>query len=156
MPDCPAATHPERVNAASIDCSPESVLVWFSASSAAARSWARWRGRPLGAAPAPAPLAPPPITVLTSKAGVERGLIFVAPKTTPTASIQQGPEIVDDQGRPVWFQAVGPNQQAANFRVQEYRGQPVLTWSGRAKTDPTGPGEGQGIVDYVYDRAYHQ
>jgi hypothetical protein len=104
--------------------------------------------------PAPAPLAPPPITVLTSKAGVERGLIFVAPKTTPSASIQQGPEIIDDEGRPVWFQAVGPNQQAANFRVQEYRGQPVLTWW-QGSNSPTGPGEGQG-VDYVYDRAYHQ
>ncbi|HTQ06072.1 MAG TPA: arylsulfotransferase family protein [Polyangiaceae bacterium] len=105
-------------------------------------------------AAAPAPLAPPPITVLTSKAGTEPGLVFVAPKTTPSASIQQGPEIIDEQGRPVWFQAVGANQQAANFRVQEYRGEPVLTWW-QGSNSPTGPGEGQG-VDYVYDRSYRQ
>jgi hypothetical protein len=104
--------------------------------------------------PAPAPLAPPPITVLTSKPGVERGLIFVAPKTTPSAAIQQGPEIIDDQGRPVWFQAVGPTQQAANFRVQEYRGERVLTWW-QGSNSPSGPGEGQG-VNYVYDHAYRQ
>ena len=111
-----------------------------------------------GAAAAPSDaqpsLVPPPISVLTSKSGVERGLVFVAPKTTPSASIQQGPEIVDDQGRPVWFQPVGENQQAANFRVQEYRGKPVLTWW-QGSNSPTGPGEGQG-VNYVYDQTYHQ
>ncbi|HSS40739.1 MAG TPA: arylsulfotransferase family protein, partial [Polyangia bacterium] len=109
-------------------------------------------------APAPAPLAPPPISVLTSKSGVDHGLIFVAPKSAPGASIpstaQQGPEIVDDQGRPVWFQPVGPGEQAANFRVQEYRGEPVLTWW-QGKNSPSGPGEGVG-VNYVYDRSYHQ
>jgi hypothetical protein len=100
------------------------------------------------------PLVPPPITVLTSKPGVERGLVFVAPKTTPSASVQQGPEIVDDRGRPVWFQPVGANQQAANFRVQEYRGKPVLTWW-QGSNSPAGPGEGQG-TDYVYDQSYHE
>jgi hypothetical protein len=111
-------------------------------------------GRPAAAAD-PAPLAPPAITVLTSKPGLERGLIFVAPKISPpSATIQNGPEIVDNQGRPVWFQAVGPNEQAANFRVQEYRGQQVLTWW-QGINSPTGPGEGQG-VDYVYDSSYHQ
>ena len=59
------------------------------------------------AAPA-APLAPPPIIVLTSKPGVDPGLIFVAPKQTPPSATQQGPEIIDNQGRPFWFQAVGP------------------------------------------------
>ncbi len=100
------------------------------------------------------PLVPPPISVLTSKAGADRGLVFVAPKTTPSASIQQGPEIVDEQGRPVWFQAVGPNQQAANFRVQQYHGESVLTWW-QGSNSPTGPGEGQG-VNYVYDHSYRQ
>jgi hypothetical protein len=105
------------------------------------------------AAPA-APLVPPPISVLTSKPGVERGLVFVAPKTTPSASVQQGPEIIDDQGRPIWFQPVGENQQAANFRVQEYRGKPVLTWW-QGVNSPSGPGEGLG-VNYVYDQNYRQ
>jgi hypothetical protein len=113
-------------------------------------------GRTAVTAPAvvPAPLLPPPITVRTSKPGLGRGLIFVAPKTAPSPSVQQGPEIVDDQGRPVWFQPLGPTQQASNFRVQEYRGQPVLTWWQGANS-PTGPGEGQG-VNVVFDDHYHQ
>jgi hypothetical protein len=109
----------------------------------------------LASPPAPAvPLAPPPITVLKSSPRVERGLIFVAPKTTPADGVQQGPEIVDDRGRPVWFQAVPAGDQAANFRVQTYRGQPVLTWW-QGHNAPTGPGSGQG-VDYVLDSAYRQ
>ena len=102
----------------------------------------------------PPPLAPPPITVLTSKPGVDPGLIFVAPKQTPPSATQQGPEIIDNQGRPVWFQAVGANQQAANFRVQQYRGESVVSWW-QGITVPNSPGEGQG-VNYVYDHAYHQ
>jgi hypothetical protein len=113
-------------------------------------------GRTAATAPAadPAPIVPPSITVLTSKPGVERGLIFVAPKTTPSASIRQGPEIIDELGHPIWFQPVGANEQAANLRVQDYRGEPVLTWW-QGKNSPSGPGEGLG-VNYVYDRSYHQ
>jgi hypothetical protein len=107
-----------------------------------------------GADPAAAPLAPPPITILQSKPGLDRGLVFVAPKTTPADGVQQGPEIVDNQGRPVWFQPVPAGDQAANFRVQLYRGEPVLTWW-QGQNAPTGPGQGQG-VNYVLDRAYHQ
>ncbi|HLK92633.1 MAG TPA: arylsulfotransferase family protein [Polyangia bacterium] len=104
--------------------------------------------------PPPAPLAPPAVTVLKSGPGTDRGLVFVAPKTTPADGLQQGPEIVDDRGRPVWFRAVGAGEQAANFRVQTYRGQPVLTWW-QGQNAPTGPGAGQG-VDYVLDASYHQ
>jgi hypothetical protein len=100
------------------------------------------------------PLAPPPITVLKSSPRAERGLIFVAPKTAPVDGLQQGPEIIDEQGRPVWFQAVPAGEQAANFRVQTYRGQPVLTWW-QGKNAPTGPGAGQG-VNYVLDSSYRQ
>lgn len=107
-------------------------------------------------APSPdtTPLVPPQITVLTSKPGTDHGLIFIAPKQNPPGATQQGPEIVDEKGRPVWFQPVGPGEQATNFRVQEYRGQSVLTWW-QGKSSPSGPGEGQG-VNYVYDRAYRQ
>ncbi len=106
------------------------------------------------AATAPPPLAPPPITVLASKPGLDRGLIFVAPKQTPAGTAQQGPEITDNQGRPVWFQPVGPGEQAANFRVQEYQGRPVLTWW-QGKNSPSGPGEGLG-VNHVLDDHYNQ
>jgi Arylsulfotransferase (ASST) len=111
---------------------------------------------PGGADPAAVslPLAPTPITVLQSKPGLDRGLIFVAPKTAPTAGLQQGPEIIDNLGRPIWFRPVGAGEQATNFRVQTYRGRPVLTWW-QGQNAPTGPGAGQG-VDYVLDANYHQ
>jgi len=105
-------------------------------------------------AASPPPLAPPPIKVLKSSPRAERGLIFVAPKTAPADGLQQGPEIVDDQGRPVWFQAVPAGDQAANFRVQTYRGKPVLTWW-QGHNAPTGPGAGLG-VNYVLDSSYRQ
>jgi hypothetical protein len=38
-----------------------------------------------------------------------------------------GPLILDENGEVVWFLAVQP-EQAAHFRVQEYRGENVLTW----------------------------
>jgi hypothetical protein len=99
----------------------------------------------------PADLEPPPITVLHAEPGTERGLIFVAPKALTPVTTQQGPEIIDDQGRPVWFHALSGGNQAADFRVQHYRGEPVLTWT-----------EGQGLggvpitptVDYIADRSY--
>jgi len=110
------------------------------------------RGVPLPSSPAD--LTPPPITVLTSHRGTARGLIFVAPKTAPTATSAapvQGPEIIDELGRPVWFHAVTGGDQAADFRVQSYRGQPVLTWwQGQSHT---GAGHGEG-VDYIVDRSY--
>jgi hypothetical protein len=96
-------------------------------------------------------LAPPRITVLHSSPDTERGLIFVAPKTTPDPARAQGAEIVDDQGRPVWFHPVSGDDQVADFRVQRYRGEPVLTWWQGQSHD--GPGHGEG-VDYIADRSY--
>ena len=104
------------------------------------------------AGPDPQNLQPPLITVLQSKPGLERGFIFVAPKTTPAPNLQQGPEIIDNQGRPVWFHAAGLGNQAADFRIQTYRGESVLTWwEGQSHT---GPGHGEGI-DYIFDRTYN-
>jgi hypothetical protein len=101
------------------------------------------------AAPAAADLQPTPITVLQSKPDHARGLIFVAPKTTPAPGLQQGPEIVDELGRPVWFQAVPDGEQATDFRVQSYRGADVLTWwHGQSQ-----PGHGQG-AGVIVDRSY--
>jgi hypothetical protein len=105
------------------------------------------------AAAAPAPLpAPPVVTVLKSSHRVARGLIFVAPKVTAANTVgTQGPEIIDDQGRPIWFQPVDADAQATDFRVQRYRDEPVLTyWLG---TSHTGAGHGEG-VDYVLDQSY--
>jgi hypothetical protein len=105
------------------------------------------------APPALAGGPPPTITVLQRHPGLARGLIFVAPKTTATDPGPQGPEIIDNQGRPIWFHPTTNGDQAADFRVQTYRGESVLTfWQGQSHT---GPGHGEG-VDYIYDHAYRQ
>jgi hypothetical protein len=53
------------------------------------------------------------------------GYVFVAVKRGPG---QDGPMIVDDAGRVVWFHPVPAGLTATGFRVQRYRGRPVLTW----------------------------
>ncbi|HEX4340017.1 MAG TPA: arylsulfotransferase family protein [Polyangiaceae bacterium] len=106
----------------------------------------------LAADPAPLPV-PPPITVLKSSHRTAHGLIFTAPKITgATTTGTQGPEIIDDQGRPIWFQPVADAAlQATDFRVQRYHGAPVLTyWLGSSHT---GAGHGEG-TDYVLDESY--
>jgi hypothetical protein len=70
-------------------------------------------------------LHPPAVSVTTRSPAPERGMVFVAPKRGAT---QQGPMIVDDRGTLVWFHPLPGDQQAFDFRVQSYRGEPVLTW----------------------------
>lgn len=82
------------------------------------------------------PLRPPRLVVRQRSSGVAPGYIFIAPKLGQTA---QGPEIVDGQGRPVWFH---PGGEATDFRVHGYLGKLVLTWY-------------QGGVDYIVDSSYH-
>lgn len=97
--------------------------------------------------------APPPLSILQASPAADDGYAFIAPKLVgPTATGPQGPEIVDDQGRPVWFNPVpSEDEQATDFRVQSYRGRPVLTWwQGNSHE---GPGHGQG-VDYIADSSY--
>jgi hypothetical protein len=103
-----------------------------------------------GSPPAAPDLQPPPITILRADPGTARGLVFVAPKTAAATS-PQGPEIVDDRGRPIWFHPVTGGDQAADFRVQRYRGRAVLTWwQGQSHT---GAGHGEG-VDYIVGDDY--
>ena len=66
----------------------------------------------------------------------DRGLVFLAPKD---GDARTGPLIVDNQGRPVW---IGPEERAYDLRVQQYQGQPVLTfWRGDTITPYYGAGE---------------
>jgi hypothetical protein len=58
--------------------------------------------------------------------------------------------ILDQNGRLVWFKALPPHASAANFRVQEYQGRPVLTWW---QGDITRHGFGLG-VDEIDDGTY--
>ncbi|HXX67986.1 MAG TPA: arylsulfotransferase family protein [Polyangiaceae bacterium] len=126
-----------------------------------------------GAASASAPPTPPVVTVLQSSPKVARGYIFIAPIGTgslaipvsgadagppppsdagPSAAGPQGPEIIDDEGRAVFFLPLSGGLAATDFRVQSYRGEPVLTYT-------TGKGFGglaQGLTtDTILDRSYN-
>lgn len=83
-------------------------------------------------------LAPPVIDVaVADPAGDD--LFFLAPKQ---AGAQTGALIVDGEGEVVWSQ---PNERAvADFRVQTYRGEPVLTWY--EGTSKGGYGEGEFVI----------
>ena len=74
------------------------------------------------------------------------GFVFVAPKRGPT---QEGPMILDRDGEVVWFHPVEGDQQAFDFRVQQYEGRDVLTWWEGAVALYRGSGTGR-IVDSSY------
>ena len=96
-------------------------------------------------------LRPPPIDVRKRAADLQRGTYVF---TDVHAGFgQQGPLIIDRHGRLVYFRPVSdhgsPRRRAFNVRVQQYRGQPVLThWTGA-----TVYGHGQGHYE-IYDNRY--
>jgi len=73
------------------------------------------------------------------------GYLFLAPKKNVA---ETGPLIADNDGQVVWFHPVRPG--ATDFRVQHYRGKPVLTWWQGKSTK----GVGQGKYE-IYDTSYH-
>ncbi|MBA2510228.1 MAG: arylsulfotransferase family protein [Rubrobacteraceae bacterium] len=76
-------------------------------------------------------LRPPAVSVARRSEGTAPGYVFVAPKNGPgeTGPGQRGPMIVDDEGRPVWFRPLETEGvDAMDFKVQRYKGRPVLTW----------------------------
>ena len=97
-----------------------------------------------------APTAPPPVTVLTGKASKADGDLFIAPYGDQ-ATYANGPEILSNTGKVLWFHAVPAGQEAADFRTQTYRGQPVLTW-----WQGTGLGGISAGTDYIYNDHYQQ
>jgi hypothetical protein len=74
--------------------------------------------------------------------------LFLGPKAIHGA--QGGPLIVDSHGRPVFFRPVV--RWATNVRVQQYQGEPVLTWW-EGVVDKQGYGRGEGVI---VDRAYRE
>ncbi len=90
-------------------------------------------------------LDPPAVAVTTNKPGTAPGLIFLAPKG---GRGQDGPMIIDNAGELVWFKST-PGKVSADFRVQTYKGKPVLTWwEGQLFV-----GDGDG-VGKIYDTSY--
>ncbi len=76
-------------------------------------------------------LAPPVVSVARRSERTAPGYVFVAPKNGPgeTGPGQRGPMILDDDGQPVWFRPLREEGvDAMDFKVQRYRGRPVLTW----------------------------
>jgi Arylsulfotransferase (ASST) len=84
-------------------------------------------------------LTPPAIEVVSSTSPTP-GLVFLAPKR---AGAQAGPLIVDDRGEVVWSAPQTGTDVSADVRVQNYDGEPVLTWwEGRSA-------EGRGVGELV-------
>jgi hypothetical protein len=65
----------------------------------------------------------PDVDIKTSQPGADEGKVFFAPRTN-------GPMIVDRDGTLVYYD---PGLRITDFRVQSYRGKPVLTWWRRAQ-----------------------
>lgn len=93
-------------------------------------------------------LAPAAVTITVSKPGAAPGYVFFAPQEGP---VQNGPMIFDRRGTLVWFRPLPKGDTATDFRVQSYRGQPVLTWWQGFINRGTGVGE-----DVILDGAYRQ
>jgi hypothetical protein len=91
-----------------------------------------------GALSSPSPAAPlpphwhsrpdlsiPALTVTHKSQGASTDPIFIAPYNVPHGQV--GAVIVDENGEPIWENPLA-GKVATNFRVQRYRGSPVLTW----------------------------
>jgi hypothetical protein len=87
------------------------------------------------------------LAVSASSPAVAPGEEFVAPYGGPG---QAGPMILDQSGRLVWFKGLPAHTSAADFRVQQYEGKPVLTWW---QGDITVHGFGLG-EDQIFDATY--
>jgi hypothetical protein len=101
-------------------------------------------------ASAGAPTAPPPVTILTPEAGQADGDFFISPYGDQS-TYGNGPEILSPGGKVLWFKPVPAGQEAADFRVQTYHGQRVLTW-----WQGTGLGGLSQGTDYIYNDHYQQ
>jgi hypothetical protein len=95
-------------------------------------------------------LKPPPVTVLTNSSAADRdGDIFISPYGD-SSTYANGAEILSPDGKKViWFHQAPSGEEDADFRVQTYDGQKVLTfWQG------TGLGGLSSGVDYIYNTHY--
>ena len=93
-------------------------------------------------------LEPASVTVNQRSSAAYNGDIFLTPQYGP---LQNGPMILDPSGNLIWFDPLPTNELAADFRVQQYGGQPVLTWF-QGYTN-NGSGDGEGVI---YNTSYQQ
>ncbi len=91
-------------------------------------------------------LEPPSVGVnVEASDRVAPGYVFVAVKK---GEGQDGPMIMDNLGRLVWF---SKDRYATDFKVQSYRGEPVLTWWQGGIV--AGHGEGEYVI---FDSSYRE
>src|SRR3712207_5914207 len=92
-------------------------------------------------------LSPPAIAATRQAHDTAPGYIFVAPKEGVG---QDGSMILDNSGQLVWFSPLQRRaERAMDFKVQRYRGEPVLTWWEGVRNGGYGLGE-YVIVDSSY------
>ena len=95
-------------------------------------------------------LRPPIVSVTANNPGTSPGDVFL----TPTHGYgQTGNMILDPQGRLLWFHPVPKGDDATNFQVQTYRGQPVLVWWEGQVPPQLGVGFGR---DEIVDTSYRK
>jgi hypothetical protein len=86
----------------------------------------------------------PPVLVVTQRSPqATPGDLFAAPYGGPGSS---GPMIFEESGNLVWFHPLPKGTEATNLQVQQYDGQPVLTWW-QGRIPPQGFGQGEEIID---------
>jgi hypothetical protein len=90
------------------------------------------------------------VTILMPGAHNRNGDLFISPFGDAT-TYANGPEILSNTGRVIWFKPVPAGQEAADFRPQVYRGRPVLTW-----WQGTGLGGQAAGVDYIYNDRFRR
>jgi hypothetical protein len=90
-------------------------------------------------------LRPPTVQVTVPDADPGAGDVFL----DPVNASQNGPMILDGQGRVVWFDPL-PGGAAFDLQVQRYQERPVLTWF-QGSVVPPGYGVGE---EEIVDRSY--
>jgi arylsulfotransferase ASST len=93
----------------------------------------------------------PRLVVTRSRRGRAAGYLFLNTGWSDDRPRPDGVLIADDRGRPVWFQPRKPGLKVFDVGVQEYRGEPVLTyWQGSFAA-------GWGYGEYVVlDESYRE
>ena len=95
----------------------------------------------------------PDVTITTPANGTAPGYIFLTPAS---GTGLWGPLMVDEKGSPVWFRKVpDPATVAIDFKVQQYRNKPVLTWWEGTIGGTGGQGVGQGEF-VLADQSYRE
>jgi Arylsulfotransferase (ASST) len=87
-------------------------------------------------------LQAPVIAVTAHSPQAAPGDLLATPYSGPGPS---GPMILDEAGNLVWFDPLRPGTEASNLQVQQYGGQPVLTWW-QGYIPPQGFGVGEDVI----------